>query len=164
MTSRTAWTGGNLNAGLGWTAFFNAADLNSLANGSSVLSSVSGITNGTSLDELFDVSIILAISSSTLVAGASLALWLYPLQSDGSTYGDGAFTAGTQAARTPGKFPKVVIPLPLITTTALVGGNEDPLIMPPGTWLPVLQNNSGFTLSSSGNSGKFRSYNENLNN
>jgi hypothetical protein len=165
MTNRTAWTGGLLNTGLAWTAFFNAADLNSMANGSSVLSGVSAITNGTSLDQFFDVSFQLTIASNTIAAGANLAMWLFPLMEDGTTFGDASLTAGTQAAITPGLYPKLVMPLRAgATQTLLFGVNNDPLVMPPGSWLPVLQNNSGFALAASGNAGKFRSYNLQLNN
>lgn len=164
MTARTAWVGGLLNSGLGWTAFFNASDLNSCPNGSSVLSSMTAIANGTSLDQFFDVSFELTIASNTIAAGANLALWLFALNEDGATYGDASLVAGTQAAVTPGLYPKLIMPLRAATTqTALYGSNNDPLVMPPGNWLPVLQNNSGFTLASSGNAGKFRSYNINLN-
>ena len=165
MTSRTAWTGGNLNSGLGWTSFFNAADLNSLPNNYCVLSSVTAIANGSALDMFMDVSFELAISSNTIAAGANLVLWLFGLNEDGTTYGDASLVAGTQSANVPGLFPKLIMPLRAASSvTALYGSNNDPLIVPPGTWLPVLQNNSGFTLSASGNAGKFRSYNINLNN
>lgn len=164
MASRTAWAPGLLNAGVGWTAFFNAADLNSLANGSSVLSSVAAITNGTSFDQFFDVSFKLTIASSTIAAGATLNFWLFKLQADGTTYGDGSLVAGTQAAVTPGIYIKLPMPLRAAATqTILIGENADPLVMPPGSWLPVLQNNSGFALAASGNAGSFRSYNINLN-
>lgn len=164
MTNRTSWTGGLLNSGLAWTAFFNASDLNSLASGNSVLSSVSAIANGTSLDQFFDVSFELTIASNTIAAGANLAMWLFPLLEDGTTYGDGSLTGGTGAAITPGLYPKLIMPLRAATSqTLLYGVNNDPLVMPPGSWLPVLQNNSGFALAASGNAGKFRSYNLNLN-
>lgn len=165
MTSRTAWTGGNLSPGLSWTTFFNGSDLNSLANGSSVLSSESGFTNGTSLDQFFDVSFQLTIASNNIVAGANLTMWMFPLQQDGSTYGDGLLTAGTGAAITPGAFPILVMPITVRSgATSIIGWNTSPLIMPPGSWRPVMQNNTGFALAASGNTGAFRSYNINLNN
>lgn len=164
MTGRTAWVAGLLNSGLSWTSFFNAADLNSMPNGDSVLSSVTAIANGSSLDQFFDVSFELTIASSTIAVGANLAMWLFPLNGDGTTYGDNSLTAGSQAAITPGLYPKLIMPLRAATgQTKLYGTNNEPLVMPPGSWLPVLQNNSGFTLSSSGNAGYFRSYNINLN-
>lgn len=165
MTSRTAWTGGLLNSGLGWTAFFNGSDLNSMPNGNSVLSSMTAIQNATALDQFFDVSFELTIASNTIAAGATLVLWLFELNEDGTTYGDGSLvTPGAQASSNIGLYPKLIMPLKTgATQTALYGSNNDPLVMPPGNWLPVLQNNSGFTLASSGNAGKFRSYNINLN-
>jgi hypothetical protein len=149
---------------LTWTSFFNGSDLNSLPNGDSVLSSVTAIGNGSSLDQFFDVSFVLTIASSTVLVGANLTMWLFPLNGDGTTYGDNSLTAGSQAAITPGLYPKLVMPLRAASgITKLYGTNNEPLVMPPGNWLPVLQNNSGFALSASGNAGYFRSYNINLN-
>jgi hypothetical protein len=163
VTNRTAWTGGNLNSGLGWTSFFGT-ELNSLANGSSVLSSVAAITNGTGLDMFYDVAFKLTIASSTIAAGANLTLWLFKLNQDGTTYGDNSLTT-SGAAVTPGLFPTLVMPLRAAATqTTLFGVNGDPLVMPPGTWLPALQNNSGFALAASTNAAYFRSYNLQLNN
>jgi hypothetical protein len=162
MTSNTGWTGGRLNSGIGWTALFGA-ELNqaSFATGDAILSSVM-ITNGSSLDMFFDVSFEMVISSSTIAAGANFVLWLMPLMQDGSTYGDNSLTT-TPAAVTPGLYPKLIMPLRAATAqTALYGVNNDPLIMPPGSWAAGFQNNCGFTLASSGNVAKFRSYNINL--
>ncbi|KWV54336.1 hypothetical protein AS156_00995 [Bradyrhizobium macuxiense] len=109
-------------AGLTWTTSINSADLASLANGSSVLSSVADIANGTNLDQFMDLSVRCAIASSTIAAGANLALWLYALLDDGSTYGDGQLVAGTQAVKTPVFAPCATIPLVAAASqTTLVG-------------------------------------------
>src|SRR6267142_5618339 len=100
MVSRTAWTAGN-GVGFTWTTAINSADLASMANGSTVVSSVADIANQTNLDMFMDVSVRCAIASSTIVAGANLALWRFDLLDDGSTYGDGNFVPGTQKAATP---------------------------------------------------------------
>jgi hypothetical protein len=163
MANRTAWVAGLLNAGLGWTTGINTADLASMPNGSTVVSSVADITNGTSLDMYMDLSVRCAIASSTIVAGSNLTFWLYPLLDDGVTYGDGQFTNGTQAAKTP------VLPLlcaiPLVAAAAQVNlvGFRSGLILPPGSFRLAMQNNSGFTLTAGTQTVKYRTYNINLN-
>jgi hypothetical protein len=163
MTSRTAWVAGN-GQGLSWGTLINSADLASLPNGSSVLSSVSDILNGTNLDQFMDISAVLAISSSTIAAGACLTFWLYALQEDGSTYGDGQLTGGAQAAKTPAFAPIGTMPLVAAASqTALVGFIQG-IVIPPGSFRVAMQNNSGFTLTSGTQTVKYRTYNQNLNN
>jgi hypothetical protein len=163
MASRTAWTPGNDGSGLSWITAINSSDLASMANGSSVLSTVADIANGTNLDQFMDVSVRLAISSNTIASGANLALWLYLLLDDGSTYGDGQLAAGTQAAKTPTFPPCGVIPLVAAASqTALVGAVSG-ILLPPGSFRLALQNNSGFALTSGTQTVKYRTYNINLN-
>ena len=163
MTSRTAWTAGN-GVGLTWTTLINSSDLASMANGSSVLSSVADIANGTNLDQFMDISAICAIASSTIVAGSNLALWLYALQEDGSTYGDGQFTAGTQAAKTPTFAPIGTMPLVAAASQTTLVGFVQGIIIPPGSFRVAMQNNSGFALTSGTQTVKYRTYNQQLNN
>lgn len=163
MASRTAWTAGN-GQGLTWGTLINSADMASMTNSQSVLSSVADIANGTNLDQFMDISAVLAISSSTIVAGANLAYWLYALQEDGSTYGDGQLTAGTAASKTPAFAPCAVMGLVAAASqTALVGFSQG-IIIPPGSFRVAIQNNSGFTLTSGTQTVKYRTYNQNLNN
>lgn len=161
MASRTAWVSGN-GVGLGFATLINSGDLASLANGSTVLSTVADITNGTALDQFMDISAILTIASSAIAAGANLAFWLYALQADGSTYGDGQLTAGTQAAKTPAHAPFAAIPLPVATITTLVGLVQT-IIIPPGSFRVAMQNNSGVALTAGTQTVKYRTYNQNLN-
>lgn len=164
MANRTAWTAGN-GVGLTWTTAINSSDLVSMANGSSVLSSVADIANGTAFDMFMDVSVRCLIASSTIVAGAALSLYLYELLDDGTTYGDGLLpTPGTQAAVTP------VVPCigaiqltPGATKTALLGFVNQ-IVIPPGSFRLALQNNSGFALTAGTQVVKYRTYNLNLNN
>lgn len=163
MTSRTAWTAGN-GVGLTWSALLNSSDLASMPTGDSVLSSVADIANGTNEDMYMDVSVRLAISSSTIVAGAYLGLYEYALLDDGSTYGDGQLVAGTQAAKTP--VAPLIATIPLFAAasqTALVGLRKG-IILPPGSFRYALQQLSGFTLTSGTQTVKYRTYNINLNN
>jgi hypothetical protein len=71
-----------------WTAVsFGASAFNSLASGSSVISSAP-IANGTNLDPFADISFSMAVGGTT-VTGSNLSLFLLPLNQDGTTYGDG---------------------------------------------------------------------------
>ena len=164
MTSRTAWTAGN-GVGYTWTTAINSADLSSMPNGSTVLSSATAIANQTNQDMAMDLSVRQVIASSTIVAGAALSFYLYALLDDGSTYGDGLLpTPGTQVAVTP------VVPCigaiqltPGASKTALLGYIGG-ILIPPGTFLLAEQNNSGFALTSGTQVVKYRTYNINLNN
>src|SRR5215831_15614655 len=89
------WIAGS-GQGLTWGDAFSTATLNSIASGNAILSDVS-ITNGTALDIFADISIVLA--SAAFVAPNYIGIYLYPLNKDGSTYGDGRF--GSSAAGPP---------------------------------------------------------------
>lgn len=163
MTARTAWTGGN-GQGLTWGTAINSSDLASMANASTVVSTVADIANGSNLDMFMDVSVSMLISSSTIAAGANLALFLFLLNQDGTTYGDGNFVNGTQKAATPTFAPCGVIPLiAAASQTALIGAVSQ-IIIPPGSFRLGLQNNSGFALTAGTQTVKYRTYNLNLNN
>jgi hypothetical protein len=161
MTSRTSWVAGN-GVGLTWATAINSADMISLANGSSVVSSVADIANGTQLDMFMDISMSLLIASSAVVAGANISFFIYPLNQDGSTYGDGQFVNGTQAAKTPTFAPCATMPLPVATLTALIGFAQY-IVLPPGSFRLAMQNNSGFALTAGTQTVKYRTYNLNLN-
>lgn len=163
MTSRTAWTAGN-GVGLTWTTGINSADMASMANGSSVVSSVADIANGTNLDMFMDISASLLIASSTIVIGANLAFFLFLLNQDGTTYGDGQFTNGTAAAKTPTFPPCVTMNLVAAAAQTALIGNAQQIIIPPGSFRLGIQNNSGFTLTAGTQTVKYRTYNLNLNN
>lgn len=163
MTSRTAWVAGN-GVGLTWSTAINSADLASMANGSTVVSTVADIVNGTNLDMFMDVSVSMLIASSTIVAGANLALFLFALNQDGTTYGDNQFVNGTQKAATPTFAPFGTIPLIAAATQTTLIGFIQQIIMPPGSFRLALQNNSGFALTAGTQTVKYRTYNINLNN
>lgn len=162
MANKAIW-GAGLGVGFTWTTLINSADLASMANGSSVLSSVSDITNQTALDLFMDVSVRCAIASSTVAAGANFALFLFPLLDDGSTYGDGQFSSGTQAAKTPAVYPIATIPLFAAASQTTLVGSALGLIIPPGSFRMAMQNNSGFALSAGTQTVKYRTYLQNLN-
>lgn len=164
MANNTAWVGGNLNSGLSWATLINSADLLGLVTGNSMLSNAISINNGTGLDQFMDISIQLTLAASSAVAaGANITIWLALLQQDGTTYGDGILVAGTSATVTPPWSPTAVIPL-YASTRANLAGQANGIIIPPGQFKAILQNNSGFNLhASTAQACTFRSYNQQLN-
>ena len=82
-----------------WQTAFNAADLNSLANGSAILSSVADIANHGAGDLYADLSF--QLGSIVAASPNYLGVFVFPLNSDGSTYGDNQLVAGTQAGKVP---------------------------------------------------------------
>lgn len=162
MTATTAWSAGR-GVGFTWTTLINSADMASMATANTVLSSVADIANQTALDQFMDISVRCAISSSTIAAGANLAFWLYPLLDDGSTYGDGQFTPGTPAAKTPAFSPLPPVSLVAAASQTLLVGAVLEILIPPGSFRIAMQNNSGFTLTSGTQTVKYRTYNQNLN-
>jgi len=167
MTGRSAWTAGN-GVGLTWTTAINSADMASMAgvamSANTVLSSVADITNGTYLDQFMDISASLVIASSTIAAGANLAFWLYLLNQDLTTYGDGQFVAGTPKIATPTFAPCATIPLVAAAAQTALLGYAQGIILPPGAFRLAIQNNSGWPLTSGTQTVKYRTYNQNLNN
>ena len=164
MTSKTAWVSDPNGVGLTWTTAINSADMASMTNGQTVVSSVSDIANGTNLAMFADLSFQLVISSSTIGAGANFSFWLYCLNQDGSTYSDGQFTNGTAKSATP-SFPLCAFfPIPALASTTNMYGTLTGILIPPGSFRFAIQNNSGFALTSGTQTVKYRTYDINLNN
>lgn len=158
-----------------WTTMFNGGDLASLPSGDAVAASngsgaAAAITNGTQLALYCDVSIELTIGATTPTAGAWLALWLAALNQDGATYGDGNFpigaSYGTQKSYQPAWAPVGILPLNSGVAQTLLAGVIQGILMPPGSWLPIL-GTGGNAPTLSANAGnnvvKYRTYNVNLN-
>jgi len=168
MANRTAWTAGN-GAGYTFSTLFAATDLTSLPSGSSVMSSNGAITNQTAQDMLMDVSYSFTVASITPAAGSGFTLYIAYLNQDGTTYGSGEIsTAGSGGAITRAPTILQFIPLPVqITSAATVFvGNFTGFQIAPGSFLPILFNNLGETLSATNGNNivKYRTYNVNLNN
>lgn len=163
MVTKSSWVAG-LGAGLTWTELFSssaATDINNasgIANGYTVLSSLA-ITNGSALDIYMDISLRCAISSNTVAAGANFAIWLFPLLDDGSTYDATGGFSTTPANITPPHAPSAIFPLRAAATQTNLSGMQTGIILPPGTFKAAIQNNSGWTLNTTGNVCKYRTYN-----
>src|SRR5277367_4863474 len=89
------WIAGS-GAGLTWTSCFGS-EVNSVVDGNVVLAggstvATNQIANSTSLDVFADVMFALG-SWGAVSATALLALYLYPLNQDAATYGDGRFAS-----------------------------------------------------------------------
>ena len=150
------WTAG-AGQGLTWGDAFSTATLNSIANGNAILSDVS-ITNGTALDLFADISIVLG--SAAFAAPNYVGVFVYPLNKDGSTYGDGRF--GTAAAGPP---PSTYFAgsIGLVAATQAQEGTLRGILLPPGTFKFVLYNQGGVTWAgSSGNTCQYRTYNRSV--
>lgn len=147
------WIAGS-GVGLTWTAAVTASTLDSIANGNAILSNTQ-IDNSSALDIFCDLS--MAFGSITWAAPNFVGIYLYPLNADGSTYGDGRF--GTAAAGPPAATYWVGnISCP--TGAAAAEGTLSRIILPPGAFKFVFYNQAGATwVGSGGNSAKYRTYN-----
>ena len=142
--------------GLTYGNAFTGATLNSIASGNAILSDVV-IANGTALDIFADVSI--ALASAAFVAPNYIGIYLYPLNQDGTTYGDGRF--GSSAAGPP-PAGYAVGTIGIVAATQAQEGTLRGIVMPPGSFKFVLYNQGGVALASSGNVCLYRTYNRQI--
>lgn len=141
-----------------WADAFTASTLNSIGAGNSILSDIS-ITN-TNGDMFADVSI--ALGSAAFVAPNFIGIYLYPLNKDGSTYGDGRF--GSAAAGLP-PVQYLAGPIYIVAATQAQEGMCRGIILPPknAAYKFVLYNGGGVTLAGSGgNTAQYRTYNRSV--
>lgn len=135
----------------GWTSNMTT-ELNSLASGNAIASGAA-IDNSSLLDLFMDVSI--ALGSFTPVAPNFLGIYVYPLNQDGSTYGDGRFgsaAAGPPGANYYGGF------ISLVKAAQAQKGVCNRIIVPPGSFKIVVYNGAGATLAGSANTLYYRMY------
>lgn len=148
------WVAGD-GVGLTWTNICTT-ELNSLASNNAIICSTV-VANGTALDLFSNFSI--AFGSITSGSGSpSITISIYPLNEDGSTYGDGLFGS---AAAGPPAIVNCQIPVNPAVTAAVVGTGScgQAVMLPPGSFKVVLWNNAGVALASSGNIVKYRTFN-----
>lgn len=150
------WIAGS-GVGLTWTLTGSTTTLDTLASSNAILTS-SDITNGTALDIFADIS--LAGGSITVAQPAFVGVYLYPLNADGSTYGDGRFGS---AALGPPPSNYYVGSLGTSTGAAVWEGTITGVVIPPGTFRLVVHNNMGAAFAGSGtNFVKYRTYNRSI--
>jgi hypothetical protein len=139
---------------LGWTTIMTT-ELGGLATGNMAIGNTA-VANNTALDILCDISFV----SGAAVTGTGqpyVGIYLYPLNADGSTYGDGQ----TSGAVVPGSNYWVG------NISGVAAGQKQTgtlwgVRMPPGVWKPVVYNALGNSLtanSTAPNILAFRPYN-----
>lgn len=138
----------------GWTSAFGSVT-DALASGSAVASSIA-ITNGTALDVFADLSV--ALTSAVFASPLFMGFYLYPLNQDGTTYGDNNFTSASTLTP-PGNY--FAGSIGISTTAGSQTGSLSRVVLPPGTFKFVIQNNGGVTLGS-GNTIQYRTYNRSI--
>lgn len=155
-TATEKWIAGS-GQGLTWGNAFST-EVNSITNGQAILSSIA-IANNTALDLFADISI--ALGSITTGAGAPyIGFYLYPLNQDGSTYGDGRFAS---AGAGPPLSSYFVGQVPLIpSATQAQEGSCTGILLPPGSFKLVAYNQAGATLAASANTIAYRTYNRSV--
>lgn len=145
------WIAGS-GQGLIWGAAFGT-EVNSLPSSDAVLSSVA-IANDTALDMFADLS--LALGSAAFAAPNRIDIYLYPLNQDGATYGDGRFGSAAAGPPVPNYF---VGSIGLVAATQAQEGTLTGILIPPGNFKFVLMNNGGVALAASANTVSYRTYN-----
>ena len=150
------WTTG---AVASYTAATGTTDLNSLANGSSILSSVQ-LNNATNLDVFCDISV--SLGSVTTGSGTPyIGVYLLPLNEDGTTYGNGIPTTTASANLPPPQYWVGNI-MCQVSTAAVITGTIRAVIMPPSAFKLAIYNNAGVALASSGNVVDYKTYNRSV--
>lgn len=147
------WVTGSLVAS--YTTCFGS-EINSLASGNAILSSVSANANASPGDIFGQISI--AIGSIVVPAGAPyIGFYIYPLNGDGSTYGDGRF--GSTAAGPPlAGYQCAAVPLIPSVTQAQTGASGI-FNIPLGTFKLVAYNGAGIALAASANTFYLKTFN-----
>jgi hypothetical protein len=148
------WIAGS-GQGLTWGSL-DTTTLNSIASGNAILSGTS-IANGTPLDIYADVEVVLA--SLAAVAPNYVGVYLYPLNSDAATYGDGRFSS---SAAGPPPSSYWVGNIVYDASTSAKQGTLRGIIIPPGTFKFVLYNQMGVAFAASANTLKYRTYNRSV--
>jgi hypothetical protein len=140
------WTPGAVSSP---TPIFNAgANLNSMATGAAVMD-IADIVN--TIGDVY-ASLGLSISCVAAVSPAQLNIYLYRLNLDGTTYGDGQLVGGTQKP--------TITPSPSLYRGAIVGvvgattivGTLDFIPLTLGTFRFVVQSQVGAAINPTGNS------------
>lgn len=155
MTIQERWIAGST---LATYTPIAGTEVNSLVSGNAVLSSII-VDNSVIGDMYADISV--SLGSVTTGAGiVFLGLYLYPLNQDGTTYGDGRF--GASATGVPPVDYWVGNIAYIASTTAVIPGTARGILLPFAKFKPVFYNLLGVTMASSANTIKMITYNRKI--
>lgn len=139
-----------------WTDVGLGTKVDSLASGSAIICVTTALDNSVSQDEFVQFS--MSLGSVTTGAGAPyIGIYMYELNGDASTYGDGRFGSAV-AATPPSQAFGDSMPCP-ISATAVLTGTTKLILLSRSLWKPLLFNLSGSTLAGSANVLKYRTWN-----
>jgi hypothetical protein len=140
-----------------WAVAFGAADLNSLANGTTALSSLGApqINNSTSLEYYAQFEFV---GGSISPSGpADVVVFLLPIDSAGAAYMDGEATGTVANQPIWLQYPHAIIGLRTKATSAqLAQSGPAPTLIPPGQYKVGVLNRAGVALAASGNQVNWR--------
>lgn len=160
MANQTGWVAGRGQGITYGTSGFTLTDFNSLASGSVVVAS-SAITNTSALDTLADVSFVLTVGGTT-TATSYLALYILPLNQDGSTYGDAVANGATPPVSSY-QVAQVLVKSGVTSGNTIVGTFRG-IVLPAGNFKFAVASFLGVALNASAAAAmSYRTYNENLN-
>jgi hypothetical protein len=159
MATNFLWYSGSSNNGLLTSAVtLMTTELNSIANAGTAVSSVGG-SSGTFTNAnigqgmIADLFLTLGAVGTALSAGANLSGWFLTSPDGGTTF-ENTVSGAAQA-----RAPDFIIPLPATTITAgWVYKSAGPVMVPALEFKVFVQNNSGQTWASSGNTIKLAPY------
>jgi hypothetical protein len=157
LAATQKWVAGALT---GYSTTVCGAELNSLANGDSVLCGTAVTTN----TDLYGTASFTFGSVTTMGGSPYVQLAIYQLNQDGSTYGDGTFASAAAGSPAAQYLVNCIIPAPA-SATAAFKGECGPFPLPPGTFKFVLYDNLNTTgnAASSGNAVYLNTWNFQIN-
>jgi hypothetical protein len=141
--------------GLTYTTAGFGAEVNSLATGNTVMAGTQ-LDNSANLDVFCDVSVSLG-SVTPSVTGPFVGIYLFPLNEDGTTYGNGQFSTVAVAAQP--SSPYYAGTISLTTSAGVLTGVIRGIIMPPDKFKFGIYNATGVSLAASANTIDYRTYN-----
>lgn len=149
------WIAGS-GVGYTWTTAFSTATLNSIASGNAILSDLQ-IDNTTAQDIFCDVGI--SLGSAAFVAPNFIGVYMYALNQDNSSYGDGRFTASAAGPPPPNYS---IGSIGLVAATQAQTGTLIRIPLIAQKFKFVLFNQGGVALAASGNNFYYRTYNRSV--
>jgi hypothetical protein len=171
MANLAKWAAGSFQSGAWGTSLqsgFTSSDItafNALGSGATVVAS-NAIANSTNLDLLGEVSFSFVINASNgTFPGSYVSVYLLPLNSDGTTYGDNVVSGGATSAAIGSSYWVANISVRgNIAAGGTAVGISRPFSLPRGDFKLALFNGTGNALNATAAAVvQFRSTNENLN-